>query len=315
MFADFKTYCKERGFVLSDNTVRSTLSAIASSRIIVVDADEKTFHNFVVLASGYFGTRPYFDAVNPTLIKSKMLKTEKDGAQVGSGFASACMSAKNKGKTVFYMLKNVDFSNVAYLNDLCESAKHVKKRDASGSTGCAVTENLRVCIRKNGWCVPSVLAKVSALVRPEIEFTAESATKTTLKVPDYRQLVYTSDAAVKTFAMREDRWKKLDKEENEIAESVDYVIDNKDWQRIERFSSAFIAMSDLSDDKADASYDAALDETLFALLIENMLDCTADVKKDDWSLASSIERNFGDVVPKSVREVRNAVEAAGGKDD
>ena len=46
-----------------------------------------------------------------------------------------------------------------------------------------------------------------------------------------------------------------------------------------------------------------------------MLGCTADVKKDDWSLASSIERNFGDVVPKSVREVRNAVEAAGGKDD
>ena len=45
------------------------------------------------------------------------------------------------------------------------------------------------------------------------------------------------------------------------------------------------------------------------------LGCTADVKKDDWSLASSIERNFGDVVPKSVREVRNAVEAAGGKDD
>ena len=50
-------------------------------------------------------------------------------------------------------------------------------------------------------------------------------------------------------------------------------------------------------------------------MIENMLGCTADVKKDDWSLASSIERNFGDVVPKSVREVRNAVEAAGGKDD
>ena len=155
MFADFKTYCKERGFVLSDNTVRSTLSAIASSRIIVVDADEKTFHNFVVLASGYFGTRPYFDVVNPTLIKSKMLKTDKDGAQVGSGFASACMSAKNKGKTVFYMLKNVDFANTAYLNDLCESAKHARKRDTSGSTGCAVTENLRVCIRKNGWCVPS----------------------------------------------------------------------------------------------------------------------------------------------------------------
>lgn len=315
MFADFKTYCKERGFVLSDNTVRSTLSAIASSRIIVVDADEKTFHNFVVLASGYFGTRPYFDVVNPTLIKSKMLKTDKDGAQVGSGFASACMSAKNKGKTVFYMLKNVDFANTAYLNDLCESAKHARKRDTSGSTGCAVTENLRVCIRKNGWCVPSALAKVSALVRPEIEFTVESATKTTLKVPDYRQLVYTSDSAVKNFAMREDRWKKLDKEESEIAESVDYVIDNKDWQRIERFSSAFIAMSDLSEDKADAAYDSALDETLFAILIENMLGCTADVKKDDWSLASSIERNFGDVVPKSVREVRNAVEAAGGKDD
>ena len=172
-----------------------------------------------------------------------------------------------------------------------------------------------MCIRKNGWCVPSALAKVSALVRPEIEFIVESATKTTLKVPDYRQLVYTSDSAVKNFAMREDRWKKLDKEEGEIAESVDYVIDNKDWQRIERFSSAFIAMSDLSEDKADAAYDSALDETLFAILIENMLGCTADVKKDDWSLASSIERNFGDVVPKSVREVRNAVEAAGGKDD
>lgn len=315
MLADFKKYCKERGFVLSDNTVRSTLSAIASSRIIVVDAEEKAFQAFVVLASGYFGTRAYFDVVNPTFIKSKMLKTEKDGAQVGSGFASACLSAKNKGKTVFYMLKNVDFGNIAYLNDLCQAVSHTRKRDLSGSAGCAVSENMRVFIRKNGASVPQPLAKVSALLRPEIEFTVETATKTVLRVPDYRQLVYTSDSAVKTFAMREDRWKKLDKEENEIAESVDYSIDNKDWQRIERFSSAFIAMSDLSEDKADASYDSALDETLFALVIENMLDCTADVKKDDWSLASSMERNFGDVVPKSVREVKYAVEAAGGKDD
>lgn len=313
MFADFKKYCKERGFLLSDNTVKETLCAISSSRIIVVKADEKVYQGYVALASGYFGAKPYVDVVTPTFVKSKMLKNEKDGAQASSGFASACMSAKNKGKTVFYMLLNADLTNSSYLNDVCEAVTHTSKREVA--SGCVVSENMRIFVRKGDKNIPDTLCKACAVVCPEIEFAKESATKTAVRIPDYRQLAYVSDMVTKSFAMSEDRWKKLDKEENEINERSPFEIDNKDWQRIERYSSAFLAMSDLSEDKAEAAYDCALDETVLAILSERMINACANVKADDWSLASSIDRNFGDgVMGKTEREVKDAA-AKGGKDD
>ncbi len=313
MYDDFKKYCKERGFLLSDNTVKETLCAVSSSRIIVVNADEKIYQSYVALASGYFGAKPYADVVTPTFIKSKMLKNEKDGAQASSGFASACMSAKNKGKTVFYMLQNADLANSSYLDDVCEAVTHTSKREVA--SGCVVSENLRIFVRKGDRDVPETLCKVCALVCPEIEFAKESTAKTVVKIPDYRQLAYASDMATKSFAMSEDRWKKLDKEENEINEYAPFEIDNKDWQRIERYSSAFLAMSDLSEEKSEATYDCALDETVLSILSERMINAIANVKADDWSLASSIERNFGDgIMLKTVREVKDAA-AKGGKDD
>ena len=126
-----------------------------------------------------------------------------------------------------------------------------------------------------------------------------STIKTPVELVNYYQFTKMIDVAMKNNLLDEVLWKRLDKLEDYVI-SLDplYRINNKMWQRIERFVSAYLC--------AGGSNEEAIDNVVAYQVINTMVTSVANsTDKENVKFAHLLESVFGEGnVPHSIKAIK-----------
>jgi chromosome condensin MukBEF ATPase and DNA-binding subunit MukB len=128
----------------------------------------------------------------------------------------------------------------------------------------------------------------AAIVTPTVAvFEKETGVKTPVKKLTFSQYKKMIDNAAREFHLEEVQWKRVDKLEEFVDACNDYSIENKTWQRMEKYVAVYLA--------AGGEADEALDSVLANNLIYSMLPCVAESKKPlDEKFSATLETMFGE---------------------
>lgn len=122
--------------------------------------------------------------------------------------------------------------------------------------------------------------------------------KTPVKLMIYSQFKKLVEYASRDHQLDEVLWKRIDKLEEYVAGCNEYHIENKLWQRMEKYVSVYLA--------AGGEAEEVLDCVVAQHLVYSMLPCVANSKKElDEKFAHTVENIFGEGhVPHSVKAIR-----------
>ena len=127
-----------------------------------------------------------------------------------------------------------------------------------------------------------------AVVRPAVAvYEKETVVKTPVKKLTFSQYKKMVENAAREFHLEEVQWKRVDKLEEFVDACNDYSIENKTWQRMEKYVAVYLA--------AGGEAEEALDSVLANNLIYSMLPCVADSKKPlEEKFSATLETMFGE---------------------
>ena len=134
----------------------------------------------------------------------------------------------------------------------------------------------------------------------EMEYVEEviETEKTLVEPLAYSQFKKLAEYAGRDYQLDELLWKRIDKLEAFVNSCNEYRIENKQWQRMEKFAAVYLA--------AGGEAEEALDCVLSQQLIYGMLPCIVNSKKPlEDKFADTVENIFGEGhVPCSVKAVK-----------
>jgi chromosome condensin MukBEF ATPase and DNA-binding subunit MukB len=138
----------------------------------------------------------------------------------------------------------------------------------------------------------------AAIVTPAVAvFEKETGVKTPVKKLTFSQYKKMIDNAAREFHLEEVQWKRVDKLEEFVDACNDYSIENKTWQRMEKYVAVYLA--------AGGEADEALDSVLANHIIGEMLHSVVNVKLNE-KFSNTLENIFGEgQVPHSIRVVKS----------
>ena len=250
-------FCTERGVAISERTAAKALASFAASRLIFLKcSDGELEEKFLSLLCAFFGAPVYADEYNGCENAAGLLYTgegreAREDTNVGRAVKEA---AEQRSKIVPAIVKNVQPAQIAsffmpfarYIN-FPESEEPVIFKEGEG-------EKESVFIPPNVWFVftfapdaellgtDAYAANLAIVCGAELSAVEEREEKTPVSPLGYGQLRGIVRAARDEFWLDEDRsWKKVDKAEAYAHAHGGYVIDNKCFVRMEKYSSVLLA--------------------------------------------------------------------------
>ena len=132
----------------------------------------------------------------------------------------------------------------------------------------------------------------------EVVETVVEAEKTQVKPLVYSQFKKLVHYACRDYQLDEILWKRVDKLEEFVSGCGEYTVENKQWQRMEKFVSVYLAMGGEAEE--------ALDSVVAGHLIYGLASCVQNSKKPlEEKFTHTLENIFGEGhAPASVHAAR-----------
>ncbi|MBO7293095.1 MAG: glycoside hydrolase family 3 C-terminal domain-containing protein, partial [Clostridia bacterium] len=296
---ELKAFFAGRGYRFENDTHEAWLSAIATTRLIVVnDTPDDTFNPFIRLLSDYFGTETFVDdAVSGT---SAFYHYDYHGDHTKKNILLALEYAKNNPtKVVIAALHGIKASDLADFITPFMRYLHTPKKENEiilrDQNGGAAT----YLIPANFWIVadladgesigdlPLSLLALASINRVDISICQPEDTVVGARDFNRYQLDYMLEKEAKRQAVTEEIFKKIDRLEKYTAEHSEYRIGNKQWLGLERHLGFMIATG--------VAPDEALDITLSMRLLPSVLVALkGNLTADDPSITETLDFIFGE---------------------
>ena len=347
---EFIKFAFERGVSLDEETVRSLFSAFASTRLIILQGDDKEKQDkLLVILSEYFGTRACIDVAvdgdGCDLLYVKNDLGEFTLTSVAKLFTENDAQADNKLQTI--AINNVQSANVKtlltqlirYIDQPHRKAKlFIRKEENAREEAYDLAEGTWILLSlaegqkvvdvpkyildiasvvtlklQSGKKTKTTLSVKKKAVKEEAKETQEAAESATLenvvvetqetqgvelaetvveeeKTP-VKQLLYSQFDKLIEYACREHQidetlWKRVDRLEEYVNGYCAYSIENKQWQRIEKFVSSYLALGG----DAENALDTVLAQQIIYGCVSSLCESN---KKLDEKFSHTLENIFG----------------------
>ena len=311
---DIPTLCKELeehfaeyGLIITPKMARKMLSAIMTSRLLVVrNALGVSCDKIVEILSRFFVTEPHTDDLkSEPWNRASLLRynaAEGDRIERPAPLMQVINSATNeKDKAYFLGIANARMADLGEM--LMPYVQYFGNPDGEYVVS---DENGYISLSSNIWFVvtpgkgesldnfPAFVANVATVVDLEAQSTGEAAAKTARKPISTHQLDALIFRAKKGCEISEDIWKSVDTLESFVNEKTPYHIGNKLFLQLEKYMAIYNAC------EADVheAIDCAVSGKLLPAIL-NLLKGNEGMQETD--LAQVVESIFGEEYATSCR--------------
>ena len=311
---EFEIFAAEHGAKFDSETVRSIISAMASSRLILVnDMDESQFRAFTAILGEYFETTAGIDRAGAhyTSPESLLYTMEQNNWTKNKTAFHYTLDAANNSRPNIHIAAFTGVSVGMLSTCLGEIVRYAKNPTGYNYISSTNEQNVKVThyIPQNVWVfintdaaisldsIPADISEAAAVCK--IHFTSCEKIRNELEYHRlrYYQLDYLTARVTDKFEIAEDSWKKVDRLVSFVNKRAPFSIGNKQWIGMERYASSFTACGG---DVADA-----MDRMLSARLVPSALSALG-ASEENVNLGEAVEDIFGEgnveVSCKTVRE-------------
>ena len=311
---DIPTLCKELeahfaeyGLAISSKMARRILSAVMTSRLLVVRtavAGAST-NKIVEILARFFGTEPHFESLNGEKWQRKSLlrynKADGESLAKPAPLSPAISTAFNEGdKACFFGISDVQLSDLGemlmpYVQYFGNPEVEHTVADETGSV--VIPSNLWFVVgpAKNQSLddVPAFIANLATLIDVEAQSVQEASTKTVRKYNTCHQLEALIFRAKKAAVINEEIWKGVDALESFVSEKTSYHIGNKLFLQLEKYIAIY--------NTCEEDLHEALDCAIAGKLLTGMLNLLKNADVKDVDLAQYAESVLGEEYSISCR--------------
>ena len=310
-------FALERGLSIDEDSVRSIMASISSSRLLVFkDMSSGSFSALVSVLSEYFGTKAYIDVVDNTYVneESVLFASDDEGHRVKKNMVYAIESAANvKERLHIGALDGVKCDDmVKYFAPYVKYAKNpfgytviTVHNEHNKEADYFIPQNIWFAVNlAQGECydmIPDSIAEIATVNTITLSKTNPSDKHTEVSNFYYYQVDYISERARNQFVISEDIWKKIDSLEKRVkVASPAFAIGNKMCVTFERFAAALMA--------AGVDVKQSVDVAMAVKLLPALVLAVSDKKTDDsGSLSDMFDVVFGDDdMSKCVEVLKNS---------
>lgn len=292
-------YFEDSGLAVSSATVRAVISAITSSRLLVVrNKETRVALKFMEILTKFFGTEyDTYSLSNIVWEKSSLLYATTNELTVSSPtklhqtFNSA---ATNKTKVHFYTMTDVTLADTATF--MMPYVQFIGNPNGGQSV---IESGYRFVIPSNVWftiipkagesidTLPAFVANIASVIDVDVKEIEPTSSQTIVKPINTQQLealVYRSKKAVN---VDETVWKSVDSLESFVNEHTSYHIGNKIFLQLESYLSVYLSCGGEIEEALDGVVSSRLLPAILSML-------TANVKLSDLDLPHTLESIFGE---------------------
>lgn len=300
---EFETFAASRGCKFTPAVIQKVFSALASSRLIVINGmNDKDFNSFMTVMSNYFESGVFIDRVDSSYIGTENLlfKSDLSGNKLKTQAFLAMEAARTTSYNIHFAgLTNVTASNLpnyfsAYINYFKNPyGRHhvIIPNDRNVDVSYYIPQNLWFVLNlaetETPDALPDFISEIATVNAFSFSDCTPSGQYPNIKKFSYHQLEHLAEKAGGKYFIKEENWKKVDRLEDYLARSSDFEISNKMWLCLEKFASVYLA--------ANGEEDEALDEAIFAkLMIPAIAAYKSSQDKFDKPLGETLEAIFGE---------------------
>lgn len=265
------------GIKISTQKAKALLSALASSRLLIIrNSDKNLIRTFSAATSKFFGTPEFF-------ADARGYKKAYDLFADGNGIKPAVdYAVREPHKMTFVTMDGVDMKSIrSYFTPLIAGFANINQShtvDIKNSIG----EKVTYVIPPNMWFLltesspvemplPAFVTDLGSVIDLMLSPTTSGGKSDETDGIPYEQYSWMTDATRSVLQFDEAHWKKIDKLEEYVKSiSSEYAISNKKWGKLERFVSVYCACGDENTDVVDAMREA-LDHAISVNLIHGMV--------------------------------------------
>ena len=300
-------YIQNRGLDIGEGDVKKFISAMGSSRLIVLKAnDEVLLGEFIKIVSEFFFGQEYVDVIDGTFAGKNDLFAPGGNPSLKRNVALAVANAAaNKEKICFSTLKNVRLSKMSdYFVDLIQyfvNPSHDYVLQVSDNFELTVTPNFRAFIvprADDDGELPQFLKDVQETVVLSLRRNGVSANVEAFPPSSY-QFETLVEKARNAYTVSEDLWKKVDKLDAEFTKRIGFNIRNKAWTSLEKETSVYLAVGGEQNEAVDFAVAAKL-------ILPAARSFRANPQPDSVTLTAILEDVFGD---ENVAESKKIIRA------
>lgn len=295
---------REKGIAVSETTVRSLFTALATSRLVVLrDMNEACFAALIALLQEYFDCAIDPDRVDESYHSEAdvLFSVDEFGARKPRGVLGAMTAAqKEPGKIHLAALTEVDPVNMStYFVPFVRHAHAPRAgctvvcHDSEGEvTGYRIPENLWLIVHLKQeaalYGIPDYVTEIATVNTWVLEtkgYTAEGHSE--FRRFSYGQMDYLCERLRSGFAVEEETWKQIDRLETYAARYSGFRISNKMWLGMELYMAVLMS---LGVDEPTARDEAVAVKLMPALLAE----LTGKIPRGERGLGETLDAVFGE---------------------
>jgi len=307
--ADMRKVIEGTGLVIDEESARRLLASFAASRLVIIKMENNDLLSHLCLGLGrFFQTQPCFldeatyntpafekdqtvDSVaRKKAFQNKMrlyvysaIKAEEATKQLSvlSRYidwpaADLNLSIAKKGQEQRTPLTQEDWIIVTLANG--EKDTDIPKYLLDMASVADISLHMVAKEKTEG-----ELQKEEGISNEErVETITEEKMATGVKTLSYSQFEKSVAKAQANYPIKEVFWKRVDKLEETVAQRKDYRIENKQWQRMEKYASAYVAM--------EGTQEEALDVVAAGQLVEGIVSTLKDVAESEAELAQLLNK-------------------------
>ena len=296
-------FAADRGLVLDRKAAAKIFSSMCASRLILLSSKTLSFIPKLLEVLGeFFGSGCYMDRYTSfRSAEDMLLRSSESGYRAKSQIARAIAGAETKRNTVHMAVLDAVspedivrfFMPFARYVNYPDGGSVVTLRESDHSENAyTVSPNVWfVFVLKEGAdlsAVDAYIANMAAYLDLDVSVTEEAAEKTEEDAFGYYQLMGLGRAARDAFSLEEEKcWKKVDKFREYVSRSASFNIDNREWTRMEKYASAYLACGGEQTETLDCMVAAKLLLPAMAALAGKRTD-------GEYNLLGTLDTVFGE---------------------
>ena len=256
---NIRSLALERGLMLDEDTVKSILAAVSSSRLLVFkDVSSEDFKSLISLLSDYFGTKTYIDKVDGSYVSEEgaLFSTDEEGNRHKRNLTLAIESASNAKERLHIAALDGVLSEgmMKYFTPYVKHARNPRgytvltaHNDRNREATYYIPQNMWFAVNlaagESYDALPGIVSEIATVIRVAITRSAPSGRHTDVGNFFFYQMDYISERAVNRFVVAEELWKRIDSFEKRVKSlEPSFAINNKVCLAFERCAAALMAM-------------------------------------------------------------------------
>jgi hypothetical protein len=241
---------KDFGVIVTDDGARKIISCVATSRLILLRNKSKDASKKLVQAlAGFFGGDSYITIPDHCEnLQQLFYYTSEEGAREKSAFNLAiehCPEGKNKGYFSAIDVVPEDLNNILPPFTKYAESPYAQNIVVCGEEGFVLPSNLWIVALLDDKSVINTIdaniLKSATLLDVDIKLAEENESKDGCASITVDTFEYLAQNAKDKYFLDESLWKKVDAVEEYCSTLTYYHLDNKKWQRLEKYSSVYLS--------------------------------------------------------------------------